>query len=48
MFGCAQGTETLREDGCKERSYSCKIPIDILDIVKGYTQSKVIKSCKKQ
>ena len=42
MFGCAQETKTLREVGCKEGSYSCKIPIEILDIVKGYTRSKVI------
>ena len=48
MFGCAQETTTLREVGRKEGSYSCKIPIKILDIVKGYTRSKVIKSCKQQ
>ena len=48
MFGCAQETMTLREVGCKEGSYSCKIPIEILDIVKGYTRSKVIKLCKQQ
>ena len=48
MFGCAQETKTLRGVGCKEGSYSCKVPNEILDIVKGYTQSKVIKSCKRQ
>ena len=48
MFGCAQGTKTLRGVGCKEGSYSCKIPIEILDIVMGYTLSEVIKSCKQQ
>ena len=48
MFGCAQGTKTLRGVGCKEGSYSCKVPNEILDIVKGYTRSEVINSCKQQ
>ena len=48
MFGCAQETKTLRGVGCKEGSYSCKIPIEILDIVKGYTRSKLIKLCRQQ
>ena len=36
MFGCAQETKTLRGVWCKEGSYSCKVPIKILDIVKGW------------
>ena len=48
MFGCAQETKTLRGVGCKEGSSSCKISIEILDIVKGYTRSEVINSCKQQ
>jgi len=48
MFGCVQEAKTLRGVGCKEGSYSCKISIEILDIVKGYTRSEVIKSCKQQ
>ena len=40
--------KTLRGVGCKEGSSSCKISIEILDIVKGYTRSKLIKLCRQQ
>ena len=42
MFGCAQETKTLRGVGCKEGSYSCKVPIEILDIVKRYTGVRLL------